>query len=559
MRWSRDWHFPFCTMSSAHTLSEEINDKINDKEVVVMTIDWDIQPSGGDFPSRPVPRSSARSRLRRRLPSRRRGTLAVRLPDGGDGFWDRPSHQQPVTRGARNQTGRATRVTGYRGLTMISRRGTRVAAIVAIGTTVVLGINGIASAIRPDDSGGVLHRATSSASSSGSSPSPRLRPAAAPFEHLTRDWAANLTADPVAMKVSDADTIVVTPVAVVAYDTASGSVRWTAPLDKAEPYVSVNAKTVLVGTLDGFAALDRATGKPRWRIPIDAPTDRARGVALVNTAAGVVAVAATELGGVVGLDTTTGATLWSLSVDGSPRGNLVSSTDRTGAVALVSDRSDHADLRVFDATTGAVRWSDTLPARTGTPAIAGGLLMVGSGVFDAAGTVRGYQLVDGHLQWETPTPAYFKVDPAPVAADGTVYLVDGVGTAMALDLATGVPRWTHTLTGVAFLLDLAVMDGSVFVTDLLVRVHVLYSTTGRPRSRWDWAGFPVQIGTTSAGRIVIAQGQVRRHQVLSYVPHHMTDVERPEHPKQLKAWLERQAARDRAAERCRRQASDCPG
>ncbi len=516
-----------------------------------MTIDWDIQPSGGDLPSRPVPRSSARSRLRTRLTGGHRSTQAACLLDGGDGFWDRP-----VTRRARNPKGRSARVTGYRGWALASRRGTRVAAIVAIGTAVVLGLNGIASAIRPDESGGDVRRSFTPASASALDPKPNG--AAAPFEHLTSDWAANLVADPVAMKVADADTIVITPVAVVSYDTASGRVRWTAPVEQAEPYLAVNAETVLVGTLDGFVALDRATGTRRWRSLLDAPTDRARGVALVKTAAAVVAIAATELGGVVGLDASTGASLWSLSVDGSPRGKLASSTDGTGAVALVSDRNDHADLRVFDAGTGAVRWSDTLPARSGTPTIAGGLVVIGAGAFDAPGTVRGYQLTDGQLRWETPTPAYFKVDPAPVVADGSVFLVDGVGTAMALDLATGARRWTHTLTGVAFLLDLAVMDGSVFVTDLLVRVHVLFATTGRPRSRWDWAGFPVQIGTTAAGRIVIAQSQVQQHQILSYVPHHMTDVERPDRPKQLKAWLKRQAARDRAAERCRRHPSDCP-
>jgi outer membrane protein assembly factor BamB len=279
------------------------------------------------------------------------------------------------------------------------------------------------------------------ASRTGEQPGPG--PAGAPARRWRVSIGAGFAPPPVlggdAVFVADNDG------AFRALDAATGQERWRAPLGGGATGAAVVGTTVLTGG-DALVARDTATGDERWRL----------GPAMAVTAP----VACGELAyaggarGVFAIEVATGAERWRF-LTGTAMGAPAASGD---AVAV---RSGDGVLYVLDAATGRERWS----VGTGggpLPVLAGGAVVVGAergALGGRHGTLTVFDLGAGGERWRVelsagvtgaPTPSGPLATPA--LAGETVYLaagsggpVDGSGSLVALDAATGAVRWRHVL------------------------------------------------------------------------------------------------------------------
>ena len=294
---------------------------------------------------------------------------------------------------------------------------------------------------------------------------------------------------------------------------ADGTTRWRVDVKDAEPWIAASADTVLVAAVDGFEALDRDTGASRWRVTIADPYDRGRTVGLVTTAAGPIAVLTTERGGVVGVDAATGATRWSATVDGTPQGRLVAD-DRTGLVALEMDHADRVELHVLDGATGAERWSAALGRMTGLALVDGPRLVLDTGDVDGTGTVVAFDLASGAHVWTVPTPAGSEAGEGGIVDGDRLVMVDGLGTVTALDRATGRRGLVGTTLALPVFHGRPIAVGRVLVLRSLGgQIHALDRATGRHRGVFRINGFGVGFDGGPAG-LVFARSRVAHHQVV---------------------------------------------
>jgi outer membrane protein assembly factor BamB len=325
-------------------------------------------------------------------------------------------------------------------------------------------------------------------------------------------WGVDSLADPTALLVDGDDAFVVEPYAVSSRRVRDGAARWRVDVKDAEPWIAATTDTVLVAAVDGFEALRRDTGASRWRVTIQDPYDRGRGVGLVGSTGGPVAVLTTAHGGVVGVDAVTGTTRWSATVDGSPRGQVVGD-DRTGLVAVEADRGDRVELHVLDAATGAERWSTALGRMTGLPLVDGPRLVLDTGGVDAGGTVVAFDLATGTRRWASPVAGSSEVGEGGIVDGDRIVLVDGLGTVTALDRTTGRRRWSTDLPGPVFH-GRPIATGAVLVLrDITGVFHVLDRAGGRRRGAFRVSGVGVGWGAGPSG-LVFARSQVTHHQVV---------------------------------------------
>ncbi|MFB7915111.1 protein kinase [Streptomyces sp. NPDC056061] len=117
--------------------------------------------------------------------------------------------------------------------------------------------------------------------------------------------------------------------------------------------------------------------------------------------------------------------------------------DDAGPSAALYCAADGVAAARLDPADGRVLWSHrsagTTPA-TGTVSVSGGLVQTAV----PGRKVRAYDPVKGEQVWEASLSPYLG---APFAAGDTLLLTAEDGTTEALDSATGVSRWRHTLTG----------------------------------------------------------------------------------------------------------------
>jgi outer membrane protein assembly factor BamB len=191
--------------------------------------------------------------------------------------------------------------------------------------------------------------------------------------------------------------------------------------------VAVDERTAYVGDVDGVVtALSLDAGEERWTADVG-----------------------TQVSGAVGVD---GDRLYVVS--------LGSQTDPGAVVAL-------------DAGTGEEIWRTTEDATEGNPVSATVVTDAGILLLEA-GSVVSLDPEDGGLNWRTEivnplrSPPFFfqgTATPAPVSADGSVYVVDVTGRVYSLDAETGAIRWDHALN-----------DPSPVSPPVLTEDHVLIAT-----------------------------------------------------------------------------------
>ena len=242
-----------------------------------------------------------------------------------------------------------------------------------------------------------------------------------------------------------------------AFDRVTGRRQWTfVPREgyAPGPYLGdVHRDDIaLTGSASGHVhALDIRTGRVKWNAVVDpeqqstvyAPRVRGRQVI-----AGFTHHSAPARGGLVALDITDGHELWRFAFSAQ-----ATSTHLAGgpvvAGELVVAASGDGRVWAVDCQTGELRW--TLPAITGeldsivpageqdhrALAISGSTLLVGS----TTGSVIAYDIADQREIWRFAGGRLGSTAFAMAAANNVAFVPYVSGFLIALDGATGAPRW----------------------------------------------------------------------------------------------------------------------
>ncbi|HVQ31668.1 MAG TPA: PQQ-binding-like beta-propeller repeat protein [Vicinamibacteria bacterium] len=247
----------------------------------------------------------------------------------------------------------------------------------------------------------------------------------------------------------------------VLLDRARGTLVYETKIASAsESSPALNGRAVLLGTDDGeLLAVDAIDGRIAYRVKLgevvrSSPLPQGDRVF-------VGAVEGKGLGALLALDAANGKTVWKRKL-----GPVFSSPALAGGLVLVG--SDDESLHAVDAQSGALAWSRPLSARVrATPAVLGDVAVVG----DFKGRVAAVKTTDGTLVWsqELGQPVYSSAALTPALCvvgchDGHVYGLSLATGERVFDVATGGPVVSSpTIQGAHFLA--ASTDGQLYLFD----------------------------------------------------------------------------------------------
>lgn len=220
------------------------------------------------------------------------------------------------------------------------------------------------------------------------------------------------------------------------------------------PPIAAGGRVFVMDAEAEVSAHDARTGETVWRTSITPRTKRRQlafggGLAFAN---GTV-FASSGFREVVALDAATGAIRWRSATDAP----LHAAPTVFGDRVYVEDVND--ELFAFDAATGNQVWTYqalTEPARilAATSPAADGETLVSS---FASGELVAVRAANGTELWNTPLSRTSRTNALseirdipgrPVIYRGDVYAVSHADVFAAVDLRTGIPRWTLPITGV---------------------------------------------------------------------------------------------------------------
>jgi serine/threonine-protein kinase len=237
----------------------------------------------------------------------------------------------------------------------------------------------------------------------------------------------------------------------------------------------------LVGSADAtIYAVDGRDGQVRWQFATGGP------VRSSVTVAGDRGYVGSFDGNLYALDVRSGQELWR-----APTGFEIVSTPAVASGLVVVGSGD---LHAFDEQSGEQRWVfPTNAPIVSSPVVADdGTIVVGC----EDGTVYAIDLA-GAERWRRPTSG--PVRSSATVADGTAFVGSSDGSLYALDVTSGEPRWTVPL-GAPVNSSPAVADGRVFVGTSGGDLVSLDAATGAEQWRVDLASAvdssPLVVGTT---------------------------------------------------------------
>jgi outer membrane protein assembly factor BamB len=215
-----------------------------------------------------------------------------------------------------------------------------------------------------------------------------------------------------------------------------------------------------------IVAFEAATGDVRWRVRLG-PSESSPLIVGDRVFVG------DWRGDVVALDLHTGRQLWSFHTGGRVKGAVAVSGNRV-FVGAYDGRLYALDLR-----SGALQWSASSQDRFGgrgrfysTPSVAYGRVYIGS----TDGKVYSFGAASGELRWSHSTGGY--VYSSPAVWQRTVYVGSYSKELFAIDAATGDVRWQFRANG-PISGSPTVMGGQVWFSTLARRTYVLDARTGK--------------------------------------------------------------------------------
>ena len=330
-----------------------------------------------------------------------------------------------------------------------------------------------------------------------------IPPPAGPAEDLT--WWAPVHGEPLGVAVDGPDVAAAALDEVRLLGADGGRERWVAPVPGVRRYRPALGGDRVAATSEAeLVLLDRADGARVAAVPFAGPGPAA---VLTRVDQGLdtqLVAAGSETGALVVVEAHDGAPRWSTAFAGA-----VTVAPQVAGTTLLAVWHDGAGavLRAFDAASGTPRWETTLGTVAGPPVVTGGGVMVVAGDGIHSASVRLLDPATGGEWWRTPLPGWWddelEAGHDPVVDPGTVYLLDGMGTVVAVDVASGAVRWRQE-TG-RTLVDgrIGVTPGSVVFASYDDDLVVLDRADGRVRAAEPQRGVPVDLAP-AGDRLVVA-------------------------------------------------------
>jgi outer membrane protein assembly factor BamB len=321
-------------------------------------------------------------------------------------------------------------------------------------------------------------------------------PVAGPSPSLT--WWTPVHGEPLGVAVEGTDVVAAALDEVRLLEGERGRTRWKATFPGVRRYrPALGAERVAATSETELLVLDRADGARVAVVPFAGPGPAA---VLAGRDGRPVVVAGSETGALLTVDGDTGSTLWSAAFPGqvtvAPQGDA-------GLVVASWNDAWGATLRAFDLASGAPRWEVRLGVMAGAPALGSGTVLVPDGEGIHAARIRALDLRTGQDRWQTPLSGWFDDELEPAVDETTGYILDGMGSVVALDLATGAVRWRQD-TGRPLVDGRVVLTpGGVVFASYDDELLVLDRATGRLRAVEQQRGVPVDVAAL-ADRLVVA-------------------------------------------------------
>jgi outer membrane protein assembly factor BamB len=230
-------------------------------------------------------------------------------------------------------------------------------------------------------------------------------------------------------------------------------------------------------------------------------------------------------GGVTAVDVAEGTVRWSADVGSSVAGAVTPDGDRVYVTALGSQSAPGAVV-ALDASSGTELWRTTEDA-IGSNVFSAPVLADDAIVVLEAGSVVALGADDGVLAWQREivnplrTPPFLfqaTATPAPVLADGSIYVVDVTGRAYALDAGTGEIRWDHALNDPSPVSPPLVADEQVVVATDSGTVDAIDRTSGRLVWTLDATDRGTLRGLADAGDTLVAVAGTDDAELIAFGP-----------------------------------------
>jgi outer membrane protein assembly factor BamB len=362
---------------------------------------------------------------------------------------------------------------------------------------------------------GALAGAVAACGGGPSGPGPDRRPARAPRAAPPGPasdlaWWSPVNGEPVGLALDDDAVAVAALDEVRLLGVPDGRVRWRTAVPGVRRYRPAIAGDRVVATGErALTVLDRRDGTTVATVPVSGPGP----VALLPDGAGaLVAVAASESGAVVGVDAADGRVRWSADHPGSvmaaPVGGggtgIVTWPGRTGGT-----------VRAFAVATGAVVWERPVGPVVGAPLVHGDRVVVVEGPGIHGSVAVGLDLRTGAEGWRVPLPGWWDGAVEGVAGPDGVWLLDGMGTVVALDPASGRVRWRQETGRPLVQGRLALLPGVVAFASAADDLCVLGRSDGRIRAVRALGGVPADlVGTPGRLRGALRLGRPSRVEAL---------------------------------------------
>jgi len=311
---------------------------------------------------------------------------------------------------------------------------------------------------------------------------------------------------------------------VIRLNASDGSVQWETPL-LAQPLFSgitsspkVAFDRVFIGTFNEsggpgeVVALWANNGSVAWRHPTGsvhysspAYADGSVCVGIMGTYNTTSQVTFDPPYGVLALNAATGEENWFFPTAGS-----VAASPAIAGPRLIAPSKD-GNVYAINRATGTLAWQAQVDAGISSPAVSGSTVFVGGGAFGGNGLVVALDVTTGVRRWSFAPNG--PVQASITYADGKVLFATNSahGTVYALNATTGSLVWSFEPSPAEYILGSPVVaDGVVFAPSDNGHVYALGQSLAAPNSMpaslspWVYLGAPIVVAAVIAVLVVLA-------------------------------------------------------